>query len=463
MIVMENNEPQLKPIGQRMAERVPPQNIQAEQSLLGASMLDKDAIMKIADILRPEDFYKKTHEIIFQAMLELYSKHQPIDLLSLSNRLEEKKQIKAIGGSSYLTNLVTQVPSAAHVVHYAKIIQHKASLRRLIQSAAKISELGFQEDQDIDEVLDKAEQEIFSVSQKHIAQDFLPLKSMLSEAFERIDSLHKNDGKLRGLSTGFADIDNKLAGLQKSDMITLAARPSLGKTSLALDIARHVAVYEQVPVGIFSLEMSKDQLVDRLICATGEIDLWKYRTGKLSDHGENNEFAKINQAIDVLSKAPIFIDDSAASNIMQMRTMARRLQSEHGLGLLIIDYLQLMQGGHSTENRTQEISEISRSLKTLARELNIPILALSQLSRAVEQRPDQIPKLSDLRESGSIEQDSDVVLFIYREDRVKQNSDRPNIADILIAKHRNGPIGQTQLYFNEDYVSFRSLEKYHKE
>lgn len=459
---MPNNTPQLKPIAENMPERLPPQNTQAEQSLLGALMLDKDAIIKIADILRPEDCYKKTHGMIFQAMIDLYSKHQPIDLLSLSNRLEEKKQIEQIGGLSYLTNLVTQVPSAAHVVHYAKIIQHKASLRRLIQSAAKISELGFREDQDIDEILDQAEQEIFSVSQKHVAQDFLPLKSMLSEAFERIDSLHKNDGKLRGLSTGFIDIDNKLAGLQKSDMITLAARPSLGKTSLALDIARHVASHEQVPVGIFSLEMSKDQLVDRLICANGSIDLWKYRTGKLSDHGENNEFAKINQAIDVLSKAPIFIDDSSASNIMQMRTMARRLQSEQGLGLLIIDYLQLMQGSNS-ENRTQEISEISRSLKTLARELNIPILAISQLSRAVEQRTDQIPKLSDLRESGSIEQDSDVVLFIYREDRVKQNSDQPNIADIIIAKHRNGPVGRTQLYFNEDYASFRSLEKYHSE
>lgn len=460
---MTDNMQQIKPIGEDLADRMPPQNIQAEESALGALMIDQDAIIKVADILRSEDFYSKKHGIIYHAIIDLYAKHEPIDLLSLSNRLEAKKVLENIGGASYLTNLVTRVPSSAHVAHYAKIIQHKASLRRLIQSAAKIAELGYKEDQDIDEILDKAEQEIFSVSQKHVSQDFAPIKPMLAHAFERLDSLHKSDGTLRGIATGFTELDNKLAGLQKSDLITLAARPSLGKTSLALDIARSAAVNSGVPVGIFSLEMSKDQLVDRLLCSQGGVDLWKYRTGKLSDQGENNDFVKVNHAIDVLSKAPIFIDDSSATNVMQMRTMARRLQAEQDLGLLIIDYLQLMQGTKQTDSRVNEISEISRSLKTLARELNIPILALSQLSRAVESRPDQVPKLSDLRESGSIEQDSDVVLFIYREDRVRQNSDRPNIADILISKHRNGPVGQIQLYFNENFASFRSLEKYHSE
>ncbi|MAG44731.1 replicative DNA helicase [bacterium] len=460
---MPEDTQQLEPIGRHLEDKMPPQNREAEESVLGALMIDKDAIIKIADLLHSEDFYSKKHEIVYSAMMDLYAKHEPIDLLSLSNRLEAKKELENIGGSAYLTDLVTRVPTSAHLVHYAKIIQHKASLRRLINSASKITELGYQEDKDIDEILDKAEQEIFSVSQKHISKDFAPIKPMLAQAFERLDSLHKSDGTLRGIATGFSELDNKLAGLQKSDLIILAARPSLGKTSLALDIARSAAVNSGVSVGIFSLEMSKDQLVDRLLCSQGGVDLWKYRAGKLSDQGENNDFVKVNHAIDILSKAPIFIDDSSAANVMQMRTMARRLQAEHDLGLLIVDYLQLMQGNKPTDSRVNEISEISRSLKTLARELNIPILALSQLSRAVESRPDQIPKLSDLRDSGSIEQDSDVVLFIYREDRVKQNSDRPNIADILISKHRNGPVGQVQLYFNEDFASFRSLEKYQPE
>ena len=440
-----------------VTDKLPPQNIEAEQSVLGCLMLDKDAIFQIADILKPADFYKPIHQSIYQAMLELYERREPIDVLSLSNRLIERKQLDEIGGHAYLTDLVNSVPTAAYVKSYADIVSRKALLRRLIDSAAKITQSAFEESEDVETILDKAEQKIFNVSQKYVRQDFISIKPMLAEAFERLDELHKGDGKLRGLSTGFYDLDNKLAGLQKADLIVLAARPSYGKTSLALDIGRHIALQEKVPVGIFSLEMSKDQLVDRLLCNQGQVSLWKYRTGRLSAHGEDNDFSRINQAIDVLSQAPIFIDDSSATGVMQMRAMARRLQADQGLGLIIVDYLQLMEG--VGESRVQEISNISRSLKGLARELNIPVLAISQLSRAVEQRPDQVPRLSDLRESGSIEQDSDVVLFIHRKDRVNPNTEQKNIVDIIIAKHRNGPIGQIQLYFNEDVVSFRNLQK----
>jgi len=440
-----------------ITDRLPPQNIEAEQSVLGCLMLDKDAIFQIADILKPADFYKPVHQFIYQAMLKLYERREPIDVLSLSNRLTEKKQLEEIGGHAYLTDLVNTVPTAAYVKSYADIVSRKALLRRLIDSAARITQSAFEESEDVEVILDKAEQRIFNVSQKYARQDFILIKPMLAEAFERLDELHKGDGKLRGLSTGFYDLDNKLAGLQKADLIILAARPSYGKTSLALDIGRHIALHEKVPVGIFSLEMSKDQLVDRLLCNQGQVSLWKYRTGKLSGQGEDNDFSRISQAIDVLSQAPIYIDDSSATSVMQMRAMARRLQADQGLGLIIVDYLQLMES--AGESRVQEISNISRSLKGLARELNIPVLAISQLSRAVEARPDQVPRLSDLRESGSIEQDSDVVLFIHRKDRVNPNTEQKNIVDIIIAKHRNGPIGSIQLYFNEDIVSFRNLQK----
>jgi len=438
-------------------DKLPPQNIEAEQSVLGCLMLDKDAIFQIADILKPQDFYKPVHQFVYQAMLELYERREPIDVLSLSNRLIEKKQLEEIGGHAYLTDLVNAVPTAAYVKSYADIVSRKALLRRLIDSAARITQSAYEESEDVEVILDKAEQRIFSVSQKYVRQDFISIKPMLAEAFERLDELHKGDGKLRGLATGFYDLDNKLAGLQKADLIILAARPSYGKTSLALDIGRHIAVHEKIPVGIFSLEMSKDQLVDRLLCNQGQVNLWKYRTGKLSGQGEDNDFSRISQAIDVLSQAPIYIDDSSATGVMQMRAMSRRLQADQGLGLIIVDYLQLMEG--KGESRVQEISNISRSLKGLARELNIPVLAISQLSRAVEARPDQVPRLSDLRESGSIEQDSDVVLFIHRKDRVNPNTEQRNIVEIIIAKHRNGPIGSIQLYFNEDIVSFRNLQK----
>lgn len=441
-------------------EKLPPQNIEAEQSVLGCLMLDKNAIVRVADLLRPDDFYRQVHGIIFSAMLDLYESNEPIDLLSINNRLEDRQQLEAIGGPAYLTDLVNRVPTAAHVLHYAKIVQHKKVLRDLIEAAEQITLLGFKEEENIENVLDEAEQQVFRISQKSLSQEFMPVKNALEEAFERIDKLHKGDGSMRGVRTGFYDLDNYLSGLQKSDLIILASRPSLGKTSMALDIARHVAVNEKTPVGIFSLEMSKHDVVDRLIAACAGIDLWKLRTGRLSMDGLDNDFARIQEAMAVLSEAPIFIDDAASPSVLQMRTMSRRLQAEHGLGLVIIDYLQLIQSRLGSDNRVQEVSEISRSLKGLAKELEMPVLALSQLSRASEARPDQVPRLADLRESGSIEQDADVVMFIYREDKVKKDSSRPNIADILIAKHCNGPIGKVELYFNETQASFKNLEKH---
>lgn len=448
-------------------EKISPQNLEAEQSLLGALLIDKDAILKIADIVTPEDFYKDKHRMIFEAMLDLFREREPIDLLSLGNRLEEKKQLETIGGRSYIISLSNAVPTAAHVAHYATIIQKKATLRRLIEAAATINELGFEEAEEVDSILDRAEQKIFSVSQKYLKQSFFPINEILNEAFERIDEIHREKGSLRGLRTGFPELDNILAGLQKSDLIILAARTSVGKTSLALDIARQVATRQKIPVGIFSLEMSKEQLVDRMICAEAGVDLWKMRTGHLSDKPEEDDFPRIGHALGILAEAPIFIDDSATANVMEIRTKARRLQMEHGLGLLVIDYLQLMESRAHIDNRVQEIAEITRSLKAIARELNIPVLALSQLSRAVEARSPAIPKLADLRESGSIEQDADVVLFIYRKamDKSAATLDpaERNIAEILIAKHRNGPTGQIQLFFDEQRVSFRNLEIKHKE
>lgn len=444
--------------------RVPPQNIEAEKSVLGALMLDKDAIIKIADLIRPSDFYNDNHRLIFETILELYEKREPIDVLSLSNALEEKKKLEQTGGSSYLTSLVNTVPSASNITHYAKVVQKKSVLRKLITAATEIAELSYNSPEEVSHLLDQAEQKIFSIGQKFIKKEFTPIKKILEEAFERIDNLHKGDKELRGIATGFPDLDRLLSGLQNSDLIILAARPSVGKTTLALDIARQIGVNHKIPVGIFSLEMSADQLIDRMIAAQADIDLWRLRTGKLRTEEGSDDFQKIGEAMGVLSEAPIFIDDSGNLNIMEMRTIARRLQAEHKLGIIIIDYLQLMEGSlRSGDNRVQEISQISRALKQLAKELNIPILALSQLSRQVESRPDQRPKLSDLRESGSIEQDADVVLFIYREDLVKQDTPNKNIADIIIAKHRNGPIGSKQLYFKENSTTFKSLESAHSE
>ena len=447
--------------------RLPPQNLEAEQGVLGALLIDRDAITRVADIVRPEDFYRDAHGQIFSAMLTLYEQHEPIDLVSLTDKLTSAGVLERVGGQSALAGLANAVPTAAHVVSYARIVQHKATLRRLQSAASKIAELGGQEDEDLQKLLDQAEQQLFNVSQNYLKQQFIPIRSVLAEAFERIDELHREGGKIRGLPTGYLDLDNLLAGLQKSDLIILAARPSVGKTSLALDIARYAAVQQKAPVGIFSLEMSKEQLVDKLLCAQAEVDLWKMRTGRLSDRAEDDDFPRIGHAMGILAEAPLFIDDSASSTVLEIRTKARRLKAEHGsLGLLIVDYLQLIESRSSnSDNRVQEVAEITRGLKALARELSVPVLALSQLSRAVELNKPAIPKLSHLRESGSIEQDADVVMFIYRKasDRNYRSEDispdERHVAEIHIAKHRNGPTGLVKLFFDEQRVSFKSLQR----
>ncbi|NLZ74375.1 replicative DNA helicase [Candidatus Falkowbacteria bacterium] len=450
----------------QLIEKIPPHSIEAEESLLGSLLIDKDAIIKVADTIMPQDFYKDAHKTIFETIKELYSNQEPIDIITLSNRLEEKKQLQAIGGRTYLARLSNAVATSGNITNYANIIQRKATLRRLQQAAAEISALSFDEEREIDEILDETEQKIFGVSRKYLKNAFLPIDSLLTDAFDRIDELHKYSGKLRGLSTGFPDLDNILAGLQKSDLIILAARPSVGKTSLALDIARQAAIKNKESIGIFSLEMSKEQLVDRMLCAQANVNLWKMRTGNLSDKDGDNDFARIGEAMGKLAEAPIYIDDSGTLSIMEIRAKARRLQVEKGLGLIVIDYLQLMEGrGKYGDNRVQEIAEISRGLKSIARELNVPVLALAQLSRAVEASSPAIPKLSHLRDSGSIEQDADVVMFIYRKaaDRNYAIADLPMDerykAEIYIAKHRNGPTGKIDLYFDENTASFKSLSK----
>jgi replicative DNA helicase len=433
--------------------RVPPHSYEAEESVLGSLLIDKNAMIKIADWLVAHDFYKDKHRVIYQCMMELYEKSEPIDVLSVVNRLKEKKLLSSLGGDATITHLATVVPTAGNIVHYARIVQKNSTLRRLISAASDISELGFTEAEDVETLMDEAEQKIFGVSQNFRHQSFTKISEALEEAFVRIDKLHKGDQGLRGVTSGFSDLDSLLAGFQKSDLVILAARPSVGKTTLALDFARAAAL-SGVPVGIFSLEMSKEQLVDRLLAAQSHVDLWRLRTGRLETGGEFDDFARIGQAMGELSEAPIYIDDHASNNVMAMRTMARRLQAEHDLGLLIIDYLQLMESGKYKDNRVQEVSEISRSLKKLAIELNVPIVALSQLSRAIELRTDQRPKLSDLRESGSIEQDADVVMFIHRPPF--NEGARPEAFDVslLVEKHRNGPTGEVQLRFHSRYVTY---------
>jgi replicative DNA helicase len=448
-----------------MLAKIPPQNLEAEQSLLGCLLIDKDAFFKIADLIDADDFYKDSHRQIFDCMLDLFSKHEPIDLLTVTNAIEEKKLLEQIGGRAYLMNLTNVVPTSSHIANYAKIIQKKATLRRLLTAAMEINSLGHNEEEELDKVLDIAEQKLFSVSQKHLKQSFVPIKSVLADTFDRIDELHKNSGQLRGVPTGFTDLDNLMAGLQKSDLIIIAARPSVGKTSFALDLARQVVVKSKITVGYFSLEMSKEQLVDRMLCAQSGIDLWKIRTGKLSDREDSDDFPRLGHAMGVLSEAPLFIDDSANLNIIDVRTKCRRLKMENNLGLIIIDYLQLMEARANAENRVQAVAEITRALKQIARELNVPVIGLSQLSRAVEMSKPAIPKLSHLRESGSIEQDADIVMFIYRKS-VDRNynieeltPEERNTAEIHIAKHRNGPTGLIKLYFEASQASFKNMAK----
>lgn len=441
--------------------KVPPQSIDAEKSLIGAILIDDETMADITEHVTAVDFYDKRHGQIFGAMLRLYEKHKPIDLLTLTDELKRKKELETVGGSAYLTELTTYVPTAAHAEAYAEMVAQKAVRRRLIKASGDISELGYNEDTTTQELLEKAEAELFSVSDQSLKQDVISLESILTESFDRLEELHKNKGQLRGIRTGYRDLDNMTAGLQRSDLVILAARPAMGKTTFVTNLAYNVATIAKQPVLFFSLEMSKEQLVDRMLADASGVDAWNIRTGNLSDE----DFTKLSEAMGEMAEAPIFIDDTPGLTVLEMRTKARRVNHEQPLGLIIVDYLQLMQGsGRSDGNRVQEVSEISRGLKLIARELNVPLIALSQLSRTVESRSPQIPQLSDLRESGSIEQDADIVSFIYRPGYYEpDNPEFENITDLIIAKHRNGPTGKVQLYFHPERLRFMSLDKRHGE
>ncbi len=438
-----------------------PQSLEAEASLLGALLIDPEAIVKIADQIRATDFFDKKHERIYEAISSLYEHHKAVDVLTLADQLKNSGYLDVIGGPAYLTELTNFVPTAAHVEQYAEIVSQKALRRRLIAASKGITEISYDESKVLTELIEEAEARLFNVSQEHVGQDVVSLESLLAESFDRLDDLHKDKHKVRGISTGFTDLDNILAGFQRSDLIILAARPSMGKTALALNFAHNVALKANEPVLVFSLEMSKEQLVDRLLSMESGVDAWALRTGNLND----SDFEKIGRAMGTLSEAPIYIDDTPGITVSDMRTKARREAHLHKLGLIVVDYLQLMSGGSRSNdgNRVQEISEISRGLKGLARELNVPVLALSQLSRSVENRSPQVPQLADLRESGSIEQDADVVAFIYREDYYHPETDRKEIADILIKKHRNGPIDNVELRFDREKQRFISIDKRHSD
>jgi len=438
--------------------RIPPQSIDAEKALLGSLMLKPDGIHEVTDIVSGDSFYIEKHRVIFRAMIDLTNGGNPIDLLSTANRMKELGALEKAGGNSYLADLVSAVPTSANLKYYAEIVQKKAMMRALIEASSDIGELGYDESREIDDLLDTAEKRIYEVTSSPTLRKFIAIGDTLGEAWERFDNLHKGEHELRGIPTGFVSLDNILAGFQRSDLVILAARPSMGKTALALDIARQTAINHGTPVGIFSLEMSSQQLVDRMLAAEARVDAWKLRTGKIDS---DDEFERIRDAMEKLSKAPIYIDDQPASNALIMRSVARRLKRENGIGLLIVDYLQLMtsSAGHSSDSMVQQVTEISRSLKTLARELDVPVLALSQLSRAIEQRRGR-PRLSDLRDSGSIEQDADVVIFIHNEDRYKENTEeKSNVTEILIEKHRNGPTGKVDLYFDSKRATFLPIEK----
>lgn len=440
------------------AGKVPPQNIDAEMSLLGAVLIDEETLADISEHVSPKDFYDKRHAVIFGGMMRLYEHHKPVDLLTLTDELKKKDELDTIGGSAYLTELTNYVPTAAHAEAYAEMVSQKAIRRRLIKASAEISELGFNEETTTQELLQQAEAELFSVSDQSLKQDLVSLESILTDSFDRLEELHRNKGALRGVRTGWRDLDNMTAGLQRSDLIILAARPAMGKSTLVANLAYNVATVAKQSVLFFSLEMSKEQLVDRMLSDASGVDSWNIRTGNLTD----DDFSKLSEAMGEMAEAPIFFDDTPGLSVLEMRTKARRAAHDAPLGLIIVDYLQLMQGsGRDNGNRVQEVSEISRGLKLIARELNVPLIALSQLSRSVESRSPQIPQLSDLRESGSIEQDADIVMFLYREDYYNPETEREHIADLIISKHRNGPTGKVELFFSPERLRFMSLDKRH--
>lgn len=438
--------------------KVPPQSIEAEQSLLGAILMDQEVLVDIADKVHANDFYDQRHATIFTAILKLYERHAPIDMLTLSTELKNSGNLQSVGGTEYLGNLTNIVPSSAHAVEYANIIAAAAVRRRLIGAGAKITRLGFDQADDVQKALAQAEADLYAVSESSQKGDLAPLESILTQSFDRMEMLHRNKDQLRGVRTGFKDLDRLTAGLQKSDLIILAARPAMGKSTFAQNLAYNLASREKKAVLIFNLEMSNDQTVDRMISEASGVDSFNIRTGKLTEE----DFSKISEAMGEMAEAPIFLSDKPSMTVLEMKTMAQRQAHKTPLGLIVVDYLQLMSGSKNYgDNRVQEISEISRGLKLIARELNVPVVALSQLSRSVEARPDKRPMLSDLRESGSIEQDADIVMFLYREDYYNPDTERQHITDLIIAKHRNGPTGNVELYFHPDRLKFMSLEKRH--
>ncbi|EGK10364.1 replicative DNA helicase [Kroppenstedtia eburnea] len=438
------------------ADRMPPHNQEAEQAVLGAILIEPSVLVTVLERIRPEDFYRQAHQRLLQVITDLNEQGEPIDLVTVTSALSDRKLLDEVGGVSYLTELAESVPTAANVDYYSRIVEEKSILRRLIRTATEIATSGYTGGDEVAHVIDSAEKKILEISQRRIGKGFTPIREILMETFERIESLHYNKGKLTGIPSGYTDLDRMTSGFQKSDLIILAARPSMGKTAFSLNVAQNVAVRAGVPVAIFNLEMSAPQLVQRMLAAEGNIDAQAFRTGELAEE----DWEKLTMAISSLSEAPIFIDDTPGVTVFEIRSKLRRLQAEHGLGMVLIDYLQLIEG-RGRDSRQQEISEISRSLKLLARELNVPVIALSQLSRAVEQRQDKRPMLSDLRESGSIEQDADIVSFLYRDDYYNEDSEKKNIIEVILAKHRNGPVGKVELLFLKNYNKFLSLDLHH--
>lgn len=445
-----------EPASTTKAGKIIPQNPEAEKSLLGAVLIDEEVLADIADKVSAKDFYDPRHELVFAAMLRLYEKHTPVDLLTLTEELRKSDDLKSVGGAAYLSELTNYVPSSAHATSYAEMVAAAAVRRRLIKAGATISELAFSDGEEIQEILSRAEADLYSVSEASEKSELVSIESILTESFDRMEELHRDKGKLRGVKTGFRDLDKLTAGLQKSDLIILAARPAMGKSTLAQNLAYNVATRENKAVLIFNLEMSNAQTVDRMLAEASGVDSWNIRTGNLSD----DDFSKISEAMGEMAEAPIFFDDTPGLSVLEMRTKARRQAHKTPLGLIVVDYLQLMSGSRfGGDNRVQEVSEISRGLKLLARELDVPVVALSQLSRTVETRPDKRPMLSDLRESGSIEQDADIVMFLYREDYYNPDTERQHIAELILSKHRNGPTGKVELYFHPDRLKFMTLDK----
>lgn len=439
-----------------MIQRIPPNNIEAEQSVLGAMLLDKEAISAATEFISGDDFYREVHKEIFDAIVDIYNKGEPVDLITLTEKLKTRNTLEAVGGITFLTNLMDAVPTTYNVKYYAKIVEDKSLLRKLIKSSNETIQKSYEASEEVGEIIDNAEKGIFNISLNRSTQGFVHLKNILNANFDRIEQLYLSKGKITGVPTGFHDLDNKLSGLQKSDLILIAARPSMGKSSFMMNIVQHAAVREKVTTAIFSLEMSKEQLTQRLLCSEALIDAHRLRIGDINE----DEWVKLARAMGPLSEAPIYIDDTPSISITEMRAKSRRLKLEHDLGLIVIDYLQLMQGKGHAESRQQEISEISRSLKALAREINVPVVALSQLSRAPEMRADHRPVLSDLRESGAIEQDADVVMFLYRDEYYHPDTDKKNIGEVNIAKQRNGPTGTVELVWLGQFTKFVNKEKH---